>query len=172
MIIRVAKSADSISIAAVYNDAVLNSVAVWNETPVTPQNRADWMAARQADGFPVLVVEDSQGEVVGFASYGPFRAFDGFRLTVEHSVYVRADQRGRGMGRALLQALIEYARKQGIHVMVAGIAAENEGSIRLHQHLGFKTVGLLPQVGVKFGRWLDLAFLQLQLDEGPAPKRE
>ena len=106
---------------------------------------------------------------VGYASFGDWRAWDGYRHTVEHSVYVRTDQRGKGVGEALMHALIKRARRIGKHVMVAGIEAKNAGSIRLHEKLGFEHVGHLKQVGTKFGGWLDLLFLQLILDERAEP---
>lgn len=168
MQIRNATPADAAAIAAIYNDAVLNSTAIWNDVTVDADNRAQWIADRQAQGFPVLVACDG-AEVLGYASYGPFRAFDGYKLTAEHSVYVDAARRGGGIGRALLQALIERARDDGFHVMVAAVEAGNTGSIRLHEALGFERTGFMPQVGQKFGRWLDLAMLQLRLDEREAP---
>ena len=166
--IRAATPADAEAIAAIYNDAVANTTAIWNEVTVDAANRVDWMSARMAGGFPVLVAE-VEGAVAGYASYGPWRAFDGYRQTVEHSVYVRTDQHGAGIGNALMLALIERARGMGKHVMVAGIEAGNTGSIRLHEKLGFTQSGFLPQVGTKFSKWLDLAFLQLQLDERDDP---
>lgn len=126
-------------------------------------------AARQASGYPVLVAVDQGDTVVGYASFGDWRAFDGYRHTVEHSVYVRSDQRGGGIGRALMLTLIERARGLGKHVMVAGVEAGNEGSLRLHERLGFEHAGTLRQVGTKFGAWLDLTFLQLTLDDRPRP---
>ncbi len=110
---------------------------------------------------------NAQQLVLGYASFGPWRAFDGFRHTVEHSVYVHPDRHGQGIGKALMQALIERAKALNKHVMVAAIEAGNTASIGLHQQLGFEQTGLMPQVGTKFGRWLDLAFLQLHLDDGP-----
>ncbi|MBR9651791.1 GNAT family N-acetyltransferase [Thalassovita aquimarina] len=168
MQIRNATAADADAIAAIYNDAVLHSTAIWNDVTVDAANRARWIDDRQAQGFPVLVACDG-ADVLGYASYGPFRAFDGYRLTVEHSVYVDATRRGGGIGRALLQALIERARGDGFHVMVAAVEARNAGSIRLHESLGFEQTGLMPQVGQKFGRWLDLAMLQLRLDNRAPP---
>ncbi|GMA27492.1 GNAT family N-acetyltransferase [Arenivirga flava] len=155
-------------IAAIYNDAVLHSTAIWNERTVDAADRAIWLADRTAAGFPVLVALDEH-DVVGYASYGPWRAFDGFRHTVEHSVYVRGDQRGKGVGRALMKALIGRARTSGVHVMVAAVERGNVGSIRLHEQFGFTHAGVVEQVGAKFGRWLDLAFLQLVLDDRAAP---
>ena len=169
MHIRDAAQDDIAGITAIYNDAVAHSTAIWNETTVDTANRLAWLADRQRAGYPVLVAVDPDGEVLGYASFGDWRAFDGYRHTVEHSVYVRGDRRGHGIGRALLVALIERARDIGKHVMVAGIEAGNTPSIRLHESLGFATTGLLRQVGAKFGTWLDLAFLQLTLDDRPVP---
>jgi len=151
-------------IAAIYNHAVEHTTAIWNDQTVDSHDRADWISARQADGFPVLVAVDEEGEVLGYASYGPWRPHDGYRHTVEHSVYVREGGQGRGTGGALLRALLERAERQSIHVMIAGVDAENEPSLRMHERFGFERTGVLRQVGTKFGRWLDLAFLQLVLD--------
>lgn len=159
-----ASEADLPGILAIYNDAVQHTTAIWNETLVDLANRRAWLAERTAAGFPVLVARDAAGEVIGYASYGTWRSIEGFRHTVEHSVYVRSDQRGQGLGPALMQALIERAREAGLHVMVAAIESENAASIRLHQRLGFITTGQMPQVGRKFGRWLDLTFMQLILE--------
>lgn len=168
MQIRDALPGDAPAIMAIYNHAVAHTTAIWNEALVDEANRRAWMQERQAMGFPVLVVQ-READVLGYASFGPWRAFEGFRHTVEHSVYVHPDHHGQGLGRQLMQALIERARSQHIHVMVAAIEAGNSASIRLHQTLGFAQTGLMPQVGTKFGRWLDLAFLQLRLDDA-APR--
>ena len=172
MRIRDAEEKDIDAITAIYNDAVAHTTAIWNDSVVDVENRQAWLAARQQAGFPVLVAVDAADAVLGYASYGDWRAFDGYRHTVEHSVYVQAQARGAGLGRALMEALIERARMAGKHVMVAGIEAGNAGSIRLHEKLGFEQVGLLKEVGEKFGTWLDLAFLQLKLDERAAPKAD
>ena len=169
MTIQDASPADAPAIAAIYNDAVVNTTAIWNEHQVDAANRRAWLTERQGQGYPVLVAVDALGDVVGYASFGDWRAWDGYRNTVEHSVYVRADQRGAGIGKALMLALIDRARTIGKHVMVAGIEAGNIGSIRLHERLGFAQVGLLPQVGMKLGRWLALAFLQQTLDARATP---
>lgn len=144
---------------AIYNDAVLNTTAIWNETPVDLANRQAWFELRAAQGYPILVAVDDSG-VLGYASFGDWRPFEGFRYTVEHSVYVRGDQRGKGLGPVLMEALIERARAGGKHVMVAAIESGNAASIRLHERLGFVVTGQMAQVGVKFGRWLDLTFMQ------------
>ena len=167
--IRAATPADAEAIAAIYNDAVANTTAIWNEVTVDAANRVDWMSARMAGGFPVLVAEVA-GAVAGYASYGPWRAFDGYRQTVEHSVYVSAGFRGQGLARALMAALIDRARAAGLHVMVAAIEAENRPSVALHENLGFANAHTMRQVGQKFGRWLDLTFMELHLDDRPRPR--
>ena len=167
--IRDAQPADADAIAAIYNDVVAHTTAIWNDHQVDGENRREWIAGRQRAGYPVLVATKDDGGVLGYASFGDWRAADGYRHTVELSVHVRADQRGAGLGRALLMALIARARASGKHVMVAAIEAGNVGSIRLHEKLAFQQVGLMPAVGTKFGRWLDLAFLQLVLDRRASP---
>ena len=151
------------AITAIYNHAVLNTTAIWNYTTVDEQNRLDWLQQRQAQGYPVLVAVDAAGAVLGYAAFGDWRPFDGYQHTVEHSVYVKVGQQGAGIGKALMQALIQRAKALDKHVMVAAVDADNLPSIKLHQALGFQQVGLMPQVGRKFERWLDLVWLQLVL---------
>lgn len=169
--IRDATEHDLPAIRAIYNDAVLNTTAIWNEQPVDLANRQAWFSARQAQQYPILVAVDND-EVTGYASFGDWRPFEGFRYSVEHSVYVRNDQRGKGLGPSLMQALIERARNCDKHVMVAAIESGNLASIRLHERLGFVTTGQMPQVGIKVGRWLDLTFMQLTLNPGAEPPQE
>ena len=165
--LRNAEAADAAGIAAIYNHAVANTTAIWNETTVDATNRAAWIAERQRQGYPVLVAVDATQQVLGYASFGDWRAFDGYRHTVEHSVYVHPEVQGRGIGRSLMSELIARARALDKHAMVAAIEAGNTGSIQLHQSLGFEPVGLLREVGTKFGRWLDLAFWLLLLERQP-----
>jgi L-amino acid N-acyltransferase YncA len=169
MEIQYATPEHAVAIAEIYNHAVEHTTAIWNDACVSPENRAAWIAQRQAAGYPVLVAVDAQGQVGGYASFGDFRAFDGYRYTVEHSVYVRQDARGRGVGLKLMESLIAEARALGKHAMIGAIESGNIASIRLHATLGFIEVGRLPQVGAKFGRWLDLTLMQLLLDPRPAP---
>lgn len=168
LLIRDAMPADAGAIAAIYNDAVRHTTAILMEGEVDAANRAQWMEARQGIGYPVLVAEEG-GRVLGYAAFGDWRPFDGFRGTVENSVYVAPEARGQGVAQALLAALIPRARACGKHVIVAAITAENTASLRLHEKLGFVETARMPQVGQKFGRWLDLVFLQLQLDPAPTP---
>jgi L-amino acid N-acyltransferase YncA len=165
MHLRDAEEADLPAIRDIYNDAVLNTTAIWNDTQVDLENRATWLAERRRLSYPVLVAVADDGTIAGYASFGDWRAFDGYRHTVEHSVYVEKNQRGGGIGRMLMLALIERAAALGKHVMVAGIEANNEASIRLHEKLGFEITGQMKEVGTKFGRWLDLTFMQLTLPE-------
>ncbi|MBB5274330.1 phosphinothricin acetyltransferase [Rhizobium rosettiformans] len=163
LILRDATEADLPAILAIYNHAVAETTAIWNEILVDLDNRKAWYDLRQARGFPILVAE-VDGRIAGYASYGDWRPFDGFRQSVEHSVYVEKDHYGRGLGKALMSALIERARAGNIHVMVAAIEAGNTGSIALHKSLGFRLVGTHHEVGKKFGRWLDLTMMELKLD--------
>jgi len=167
--IRDALPADLPAIRDIYNEAALNTTAIWNEQAVDLANRQAWLSARQSQGYPVLVIVDTDENVLGYASFGDWRPFDGYRYTVEHSVYVRSDQRGNGLGPRLMAALIERARTCGKHVMVAAIESGNAASIRLHERAGFVTTGQMPQVGTKFGHWLDLTFMQLVLNPGAQP---
>ena len=162
VIVRAAAEADLPAILAIYNDAVAKTTAIWNDGFADLDNRRQWFEGRRRLNYPVLVATLDDA-VVGYASFGDFRAFDGYRFTVENSVYVAELARRRGAASALLVALIERARTLGKHVMVAGIAGENDISIRLHAKHGFVETARMPEVGLKFGRWLDLVFMQLML---------
>jgi phosphinothricin acetyltransferase len=149
------------AIAAILNDAIRNTTAIWHESSRGEADIAAWLASRQKD-YVVLAARD-ESRAIGYASYGPYRPYSGYDLTVEHSVYVRQDLRGRGIGKALLGALIDKARTQGFHVMVGGIDATNRESIALHTSFGFVETARMPEVGRKFGKWLDLVFMQKKL---------
>jgi L-amino acid N-acyltransferase len=165
-LIRDATEADLPRIVAVTNHAIEHTTANWNYAPITLDQRREFLLARQARGFPVLVAEDETG-VTGFASYGDFRPFDGYARTVELAIYVDPHAQGRGVGKALLAALIDRARNAGMHVIIGGIEAGNVASIALHHGFGFVETGRMPQVGRKFDRWLDLVFMQKNLEEAP-----
>ena len=158
------------AILGIFNDVIATSTAVYSLQPTTLEERRAWFDARRAAGFPVLVAQEG-GAVCGFASFGDFRGtWPGYRYSVEHSVHVRADSRGRGVGRLLLQSLFAPALAMGKHVMVGGIDADNAASLRLHEALGFERVAHFREVGRKFGRWLDLVFVQRCFDSAAAPR--
>jgi L-amino acid N-acyltransferase len=157
-----ATRADLAEILGIYNEVIRNSTAVYQEVELTAERGEVWFAAKLASGFPFLVARDASG-VTGFGSFGEFRAWPCYRHSVEHSVHVRSDRRGQGIGRALVLELMRQAAAMNKHVMIAGIDADNAASIKLHESLGFTNVGHFHEVGFKFGRWLDLVFLQCRL---------
>ena len=150
-------------ILAIFNDAILNSTVLYDYRPRTIEMMTAWFEAKAKGKFPVIGIENDSGDLLGFGSYGTFRAWPAYKYSVEHSVYVDARFRGRGIGKRLLQEVIAAAQGQDYHVLVGGIDAANAVSIRLHESLGFVHCGTIRQVGFKFGRWLDLAFYQLTL---------
>jgi L-amino acid N-acyltransferase len=160
--VRDARDEDLEGLVAIYNDVLATSTAIYSSVPVTLEERRAWWQSRTAAGYPVLIVRDAAG-VAGFATFGDFRSWPGYRFTVEHTVHVRADGRGRGLGTLLLQALLPRAAALGKHMMIGGVDAANAASIRFHERLGFQQCGLLREVGYKFDRWLDLVFLQRRL---------
>ncbi|MGW2700355.1 N-acetyltransferase family protein [Streptomyces sp. NPDC001340] len=159
--VRPAHSGDAEAIRAIRNHAAEHSTALWTQSPQSPAEGTAWLAAHLERGS--VFVAEVEGEVAGFATYGPWRNLDGYRHTVEDSVYVREDRHGLGIGSALLATLIAAAREAGHHVVIAGIEAGNTASIRLHERFGFHHVGTVPEVGTKFGRWLDLTLMRLPL---------
>ncbi|WP_373973631.1 GNAT family N-acetyltransferase [Chitinibacter sp. SCUT-21] len=148
---------------AMFNDAIRTSTALYEYQERSMTDMANWFANKHAGQYPILGIENDQGVLMGFASYGPFRAFPAFKYTVEHAIYVAADCRGQGLGEQLLSQLILTAEQDGRHTMIGAIDTNNHGSIALHKKLGFSCNGILPQVGFKFGRWLDLALYQKTL---------
>jgi phosphinothricin acetyltransferase len=157
------------AILAILNDAIANSTALYDYQPRTSASMVGWFEAKAQKQYPVIGFENDAGDLLGFASYGPFRAWPAYKYTVEHSVYVDARFRGQGVGRRLLQAIVAAAETQQYHVMVGGIDAANAVSIKLHESLGFSSSGIVRQAGFKFGRWLDLAFYQLILKTPATP---
>jgi phosphinothricin acetyltransferase len=153
-------------ILAILNDVIATSTALFDYEPRPPASMAPWFAAKRAGGFPVLGAV-AQGRLLGFATYGTFRAWPAYKYSVEHSVYVHRDERGRGVGGALMRALFTAAERQELHTLIAGIDADNRASIAFHERLGFNHAGTVKQAGFKFGRWLDLAFYQRLL---PTPR--
>jgi len=159
MQIRAAIEADLDDIRAIYNDVIATTTAAYRDEPVNADERLAWFKARRAAGFPVLVAVRAR-EVLGFAAYGDFRHGSCYRRTVELTVHVKAGERGKGIGGALVEALVAKAGADGKHTIVASIDADNAPSIRLFKRLGFVEVAHFREVGFKFGRWLDLVFLE------------
>lgn len=144
----------------IYNEIITNTTAVFQYDPHSLVMRREWFAQKQKEGFPVFVAAEND-EVVGFSTIGAFRNWQAYKYSVENSVYVREDQRGKGIGKLLLKPLIHAAKQMGMHTIIAGIDATNETSIALHRKFGFVEVAYFKEVGYKFGKWLDLKFLQL-----------
>ena len=168
--IRHAQTADLGAVLDIYNDAILHTTSVYYYKPHTIEVMVPWYEEKVRDGFPVLVFEEND-RVIGFATFGPFRARPAYKYTVEHSVYVHKDYRGRGVGTRLMMDLIEIANEREYATMVAGIDSSNEGSRIMHENLGFTNCGTVKRVGYKFGKWLDVTFYQYGL-RGPTTPRE
>jgi L-amino acid N-acyltransferase YncA len=156
------------AVLEIFNEAIAHSTALYEYQPRTPQNIRAWFAEKQAGRFPVIGMEQA-GALLGFATYGTFRPRAAYKYSVEHSVYVHKDHRGRGIGMALMVELIALARQQQYHVLVGGIDVSNGASARLHERLGFTHAGTIRQAAFKFGRWLDLGFYQLILETPANP---
>ena len=171
MTIRDANENDLSQLLDIYNDIILNSTAVYQYEVHTLRMRKEWFAAKQQQGFPVFVAEDND-RITGFSTIGSFRQWQAYKYSVENSVYVASDQRGKGIGKLLIQPLIDAAIQMDMHTIIAGIDATNEISLRLHKNFGFEEVAHFKQVGYKFNRWLDLKFLQLMLVTPLHPKDE
>jgi phosphinothricin acetyltransferase len=162
-IIRCEHGRHAAQILSMFNEAIVHSTALYDYKPRTAETMRAWFEVKAKGNFPVIGMESEGGELMGFASFGVFRAFPAYKYSVEHSVYVDARFRGQGVGRRLLEEVIEAARAQDYHVLIGAIEAANQASRALHERLGFTHCGILRQVGFKFGRWLDLAFYQLIL---------
>lgn len=164
--IRPAIEADLPAILAIYNEVIANTTAAYVYEPHTLEMRRKWFDELKTGGWPVIVSE-TDGVVTGFGSIGVFRGKPGYRYSGEHTVHVHADHRGKGIGRALLLALIEEAKRLELRTLIGGIDAENAVSLRLHADLGFVETARMPDVAWKFGHWLELVFVQLML---PGPQ--
>ena len=170
MLVRNAIRDDLPQILAIYNDVIATSTAIYADRPASLVDRAEWFEARLKRNYPVLVAFEGE-EALGFSTFGDWRgAWSGYRHTVEHSVHVSAVSRGGGVGSRLVEALFPLAQSMNMHVMIGAIDAANEGSLRFHERLGFQRVAHFKEVGHKFGRWLDLVFMQRFLDAPGAPR--
>jgi phosphinothricin acetyltransferase len=157
------------AILAIFNDAIVHSTALYDYKPRTIEMMRHWFDAKSKGRFPVIGIENDAGDLMGFASYGTFRAWPAYKYSVEHSVYVDARFRGQGIGKRLLKELITTAEQEDYHILIGAIDASNAVSIRLHEALGFTYCGTIRQAGFKFGRWLDLVFYQLILSTPSEP---
>ena len=164
MTVRDMTAADLEAVRAIFNHAVAHTTAVWTEEPRTAPEQRAWFDEKRAGGWPALIAEDA-GEVVGFAALAPFRPQPGFRETGEHSLYVAPAAQGRGVGRALLMAILERAAGRSLRNLIGAISADNPASLALHASLGFEEVGRMPGVGVKWDRRLDAVFVQKLVGE-------
>jgi L-amino acid N-acyltransferase len=180
IVVRTATADDLPATLAIYNELIGTTTVAWSEQPQTLAERREWFERQQLRGFPVLVAVEG-AEVVGMTSFGDFRDsvhWPGYRFTAEHSIHVRDDRRGRGIGRLLMDELLATARARGIHVLVGAIDAANADSVRFHEACGFVEVARMPETGFKFGRWLDLVLVQRMVDapgptgHGPSPRSD
>ena len=156
------------AILDIYNDAIVNTTALYDYKTRTMDSMAAWFKDKDAGNYPVIGAEQD-GTLLGFATYGVWRVRPAYKYTVEHSLYVHKDHRGKGLGDELLKAIVATAKRQNYHVLVGGIDAENVASIKLHLKHGFVHAGTVTQSGFKFGRWLDVAFYQLTLPTPAQP---
>ncbi len=148
----------------IFNDAILTSTALYDYKTRHIETMTSWFSPKLANNFPVIGLEDERGTLLGFASYGTFRAWPAYKYSVEHSIYIHKDHRGKGLGKMLLNALIDVARERDVHTLIGAIDATNSSSIALHEKNGFSHTGTIKQAAYKFDRWLDLAFYQLILN--------
>jgi phosphinothricin acetyltransferase len=156
------------AILAIFNDAIVNTTVVYDYVPRPPESMDAWFAAKRKGNFPVIGIEAEDSALIGFATYGSFRHFPAYKYSVEHSVYVEKSHRGKGLGRILLQRIIEAAQAQDYHTMIGVIDSENAASMRLHEAFGFEKCATLREVAFKFNRWLDIVFYQKIL---PTPEK-
>lgn len=147
-------------ILEIFNEAILNSTALYDYQPWDAAVMREWFQLKRDKNFPVIGVENEHGELMGFASYGTFRVRPAYKYSVEHSVYVQKDHRGKGLGKVLLQKIVEEAQKNDFHMLIGFIDLANPQSIALHQKLGFQEAGIIRDAGYKFGRWLDVVLYQ------------
>jgi phosphinothricin acetyltransferase len=159
-------------ILAIFNEAILNSTALYDYKIRTMETMHAWYADKLSHNSPIIGAFDDDTTLLGFATYGMFRVRPAYKYTVEHSVYVRADKRGNGLGKVLLREIIKKAQEQNFHVLVGVIDASNEVSMKLHENEGFVLTGVMKEVGYKFGKWLDAAFYQLVLKSPLNPNEE
>jgi len=156
----------------IFNDAIVNTTSVYDYNPRSMEYMLEWYYAKIKGDYPLIGMFNPAGVLMGFGTYGPFRTRPAYKYSIEHSVYVRTDMRGKGYGRILLDEIIKYAIKNEYHILVGGIDSDNKISILLHEKMGFKYAGTIKDAGFKFGKWLDLSFYQLILPTPDNPVEE
>jgi len=164
IIIRDAQLEDLPSILKIVNFEIEHTTSIYDYNKRTLQNQTIWFEKKKIEEMPVIIAEE-KGSVIAFGTFGIFRPWDGYQFSVEHSIYLNKNSRGRGTGTKIMNKLIHLAKEQGFHIMIAGIDANNTKSIKFHHNFGFKEVGRFNQIGYKFDKWLDLVFMQLFLKE-------
>lgn len=160
--VRPALEADIPAILDITNHEILHSTVLYEYAPRSMETQLQWFRDKMAQGWPVVVAE-LDGSLVGFGTFGKFRERVAYRFSVEHSVYVHKDHRGKAIGNALMVELIGRAKDGGFHTMIGVIDSSNMGSVEFHRQFGFEVVGTFKEVGFKFDRWLDAVFMQLIL---------
>ena len=163
-LVRTYQESDAEALQAIINDSILNTSHNYDYYPKSLEEVQTLFNEKIRDGYPILVGEIN-GETCGYATFGKFRAKPGYNKTIEHSIYLNEKAQGKGLGSEMMRQLIEKAKAQGYHVMIAGMDSENSGSYRFHQRLGFKETARMPEISFKFGKWLTLVLMQLNLDE-------
>jgi phosphinothricin acetyltransferase len=153
----------------IFNEAILNSTALYDYSPRPIESMVNWFNIKKTKNFPVIGLIDDQGRLLGFGSYGTFRAWPAYKYSIEHSLYIQKDHRGQGLGKILLSELIKIAQDQNYHCLIGGIDSSNESSVKLHKQAGFEFCGRIKQAGFKFSKWLDLDFYQLILSTPSKP---
>jgi L-amino acid N-acyltransferase YncA len=169
--IRPIQEKDLKDILEIYNDAIINTTAVYDYKPHTLEDRKKWYKQKMDEGYPILVCEQDK-RIVGFATFGPFRAWPAYKYSIEHSIYVNRECRKKGIGTSLLKELIDIANEREYMTLIAGIDATNQKSIAMHKKFGFVHSGTIKNAGFKFNKWLDLAFYQLNLNGPKKPVEE
>lgn len=154
----------------ILNEAIETSTALYDYHPRTIESMHSWFSIKAAGNFPVIGLVNAEGKLMGFGTFGTFRAWPAYKYSVEHSIYIDQNFRGQGLANVLIGELISAAKDRNLHSLIGGIDATNSASIALHEKHGFKHVGTLPEVGFKFGKWLDLAFYQLILETPTNPR--
>lgn len=147
----------------IFNDAIINTTAAYHVEPQTLEEKRQWFLAKQKVNDPMFVYEEN-GEVIGFVTYSQFRSYEGYKYSMEHSVYVDKNHHGKGIGKILLQKIIDEAKIRGVKTLIAVIDSENIGSIKMHEKFGFYFAGRLKNVGYKFDKWLDIVYYQLDIE--------